>query len=81
MKDMDEYLNIMEEKKIKNDLEFILFIATDVIKNGSYIFYTNNCEEMIKECFNLDDVYEGVFIEGMTSRKKQVVPYINEYLK
>ena len=81
MKDMDEYLNIMEEKKIKNDLEFILFIATDVIKNGSYIFYTNNCEEMIKECFNLDDVYEGVFIDGMTSRKKQVVPYINEYLK
>lgn len=81
MKDKDEYLNIMEEKKAKNDLEFILFIATDVIKNGSYIFYTKNCDEMIKESFNLDDVYEGVFVDNMTSRKKQVVPFINEYLK
>ena len=36
---------------------------------------------MLSESFNINDVYEGVFIPGMTSRKKQVVPYINEYIK
>ena len=71
----------MEKKKKDHDLELILFIITDVLKNGSYILYTSGCEEMLSESFNINDVYEGVFIPGMTSRKKQVVPYINEYIK
>lgn len=81
MKDKDEYISLMEEKKKDHDLELILFIITDVLKNGSYILYTSGCEEMLSESFNINDVYEGVFIPGMTSRKKQVVPYINEYIK
>ena len=81
MKDKDEYISLMEEKKKDHELELILFIITDVLKNGSYILYTSGCEEMFSESFNINDVYEGVFIPGMTSRKKQVVPYINEYIK
>ena len=81
MKDKNEYISLMEEKKKDHDLELILFIITDVLKNGSYILYTSGCEEMLSESFNINDVYEGVFIPGMTSRKKQVVPYINEYIK
>ena len=81
MKDKDEYISLMEEKKKDHELELILFIITDVLKNGSYILYTSGCEEMLSESFNINDVYEGVFIPGMTSRKKQVVPYINEYIK
>ena len=81
MKDKEEYISIMEDKKNNQDLEFILFIITDVINNGSYILYTKGCEEMLSYSFNLSDVYEGVFIKGLTSRKKQVIPYINEYMK
>lgn len=81
MKDKSEYLSIMEDRKNNQDLSFILFIITDVLKNGSYILYTKGCEEMLGESFNLDNVYEGVFISGLTSRKKQVIPYINEYIK
>ena len=81
MKDKDEYLAIMEDKKNKNELEFILFIVTDVLKNGSYLLYTIGTEEMIKKSFNLASIYEGIFISGLTSRKKQVVPYVNDYLK
>ena len=81
MKDKDEYLSIMEERCNNQNFEFILFIITDVIKNGSYILYTKGCEEMLKDSFELNDVYEGVFISGLTSRKKQVIPYINDYIK
>ena len=81
MKDKNEYISIMEERCDNQDLEFILFIITDVLKNGSYILYTDGCEEMLAEAFNLNDVYEGVFISGLTSRKKQVIPYINDYIK
>lgn len=81
MKDKDEYIKIMEDKKNNQGLEFILFIITDVINNGSYILYTKGCEEMLSDSFNINDVSEGVFIKGLTSRKKQVIPYINEYIK
>ncbi len=81
LKDKDEYISIMQNKCNNQGLEFILFIITDVLKNGSYILYTNGCEEMLKDSFNLNDVYEGVFIDGLTSRKKQVIPYINDYIK
>lgn len=81
MKDKDEYISIMEDRCNNQGLEFILFIITDVLNNGSYILYTNGCEEMIKDSFNLSDVYEGIFIECLTSRKKQVIPYINDYIK
>ena len=81
MKDKIEYISIMEDRCNNQGLEFILFIITDVLNNGSYILYTNGCEEMIKDSFNLSDVYEGIFIECLTSRKKQVIPYINDYIK
>lgn len=81
MKDKDEYLDIMEERKQSNDLELIIFVITDVIKNGSYLLYTSGCEEMLEQSFGLKDVHEGIFVSNMTSRKKQVVPYINEYIK
>ena len=81
MKDKIEYISIMEDRCSNQGLEFIIFIITDVLNNGSYILYTNGCEEMLKDSFNLSDVYEGVFIKGLTSRKKQVIPYINDYIK
>ena len=81
LKDKDEYISIMQNKCNNQGLEFILFIITDVLKNGSYILYTDGCEEMLKDSFNLGDVYEGVFVNGLTSRKKQVIPYINDYIK
>ena len=77
----DDYLKLMEEKKKANELETFIFIITDVLKNGSYLLYTNGSEEMLTESFGIVDIKQGVFIENMTSRKKQVVPYINEYLK
>lgn len=81
MKDKDEYLKIMEDRKKSNDLELIVFIITDVLKNGSYLLYTSGCEEMFEESFGIKDVHEGMFVSNMTSRKKQVIPYINEYIK
>lgn len=81
MNDQDQYLSLMEEKKKNNELETFIFIITDVLKNGSYLLYTSGSEDILTESFGLTDVKQGIFVANMTSRKKQVVPYINEYLK
>ena len=81
LKDKDDYIKILEDFKANNDLSLMIFIITDAIKNGSYLLYTKDVEDIIKDIYDLDEVYQGVFINNLTSRKKQVVPYINEYLK
>lgn len=81
MKDMDEYLNLMEQKKESSNLDLLLFVVTDAIKNGSYLLYTKGCEDLLKEAFNIDNIKQGIFLKGITSRKKQVVPKINELIK
>ena len=81
IKEKNKYLEVITEYKKNHNLELMIFIITDVIKKGSYLLYTDGIENMLKEIYHLDDVYEGVFIDNLTSRKKQVVPYVNEYLK
>ena len=80
MSKKDEFLKLMTEKKTNNDLETFVFIITDVLKNGSYLLFTDGSEEMLESSFGIEAI-QGVFVANMTSRKKQVVPYINEYLK
>ena len=76
-----EYVKLLNHVSESNNYMYVCLFVTDVLNNGSYILYTNGCEEMIKDSFNLSDVYEGIFIECLTSRKKQVIPYINDYIK
>lgn len=56
-----------------------LFI-TDIIKKGSYVIYNSKSEEIIKDSFNLDLIYQGIFIPKIISRKKQMLPLIMEVL-
>ena len=81
LKDKEKYLKIISDQKEDHELKLMIFIITDVLKKGSYLLYSDGSDEMIKEIYNLSDVYQGVFIPGLTSRKKQVVPFVNEYLK
>ena len=56
-----------------------LFI-TDIIKKGSYVIYNSKSEEIIKDSFNLNEIYQGIFIRKIISRKKQMLPLIMEVL-
>jgi len=75
MSEFVEYLNNMTQ----NHILAVLFV-TDVIKQGSYILYDEKSSDIIKEAYGLEEVYQGVFVEGIVSRKKQMVPNIMDAL-
>ena len=56
---------------------FIIFMITDILKNGSYFLYTESAEEYLKKLFKRN-IYQGFYVEGCVSRKKQIIPYIME---
>ena len=77
----DEYLDVIEESKFNNKVDHFIFAVTDIIKNGSYIFYDKNSEELVRKAWNRDDIVNGTFVDNCVSRKKQIVPVIIDALE
>lgn len=65
-------LNHMAEEEYKIVVVFI----TDIIKKGSYILYNEKAANVMKDSFGLKNIYEGIFIPKIVSRKKQMLPSI-----
>ena len=51
----------------------MLLSITDIFKNGSYILFNSDAKDVIQNAFG-DNITQGDFIEGMVSRKKQILP-------
>ncbi len=71
-----EYINEITEMKNNRDLELFILCVTDIIKNGSYIFYDVASENLVCDALELKKIYQGYFLENCLSRKKQLVPLI-----
>lgn len=75
LKDMNEYINLIEEMKQDIGSSFVVVAITDIIKNGSYFIYTKRAKDVLDQGYLIDS-YQGMYIDGQTSRKKQIVPAI-----
>lgn len=65
--------NVCEEQKFK----MILVVVTDILKNGSYIYFNESVTPYIKAAYG-QNAKLGTFIEDAVSRKKQFVPNITD---
>ena len=77
---IDEYVNKLDEM-VNTNYNVVVIFVTDIIRKGSYVIYNSKAEELVKDSYGLQDVYQGVFIPGMVSRKKQMLPSIMEKLE
>ena len=73
---MDEYISTLNDTCKRNDYYFVVLFITDILKNGSYVIYSDSAMETIKYAFNLDDIKQGQFLPNLVSRKKQMLPEI-----
>lgn len=71
----DELKKAMNEMNSKNNYEFSLLIITDIIKAGSNILAIGNVEP-VEKAFNVKLNDNIAWLEGVVSRKKQVVPFL-----
>ena len=75
LKDMDEYINLIEDMRQDIGSTFVVVAITDIIKNGSYFIYTKRAKDVLDQGYLIDS-YEGMYLDGQISRKKQIVPAI-----
>jgi inorganic pyrophosphatase/exopolyphosphatase len=68
---------------MKNNRYFdsLILCVTDMIKNGSFIFFDTNSRDIVSDALNKIDIEEGYFFSKCLSRKKQLIPLIMNVIK
>ena len=75
---VDEINKTVSEIK---DYDIFLLVVTDLINDGSYIYYPDSNKEIVSKAFDIVDIKQGVFVNKLLSRKKQIVPAIYKALE
>jgi len=74
-----ELLTEMEKIVSEKNLDFFLFMATDIIKLGSQILIKGKEIEEIEKIFNKKIEENSFYLPGVLSRKKEIIPPLMEY--
>lgn len=76
----DELISEMEQSRTARDLDFVLLMETEIIEEGTKLLFAGDAQEILEEAFGIPAQGNAVFLEGVMSRKKQVVPAITAVL-
>ena len=70
-----EFLETMEMLRKKNGYDMILLMLTDVLIEGSYLFYIGS-DDTIRYAFSAEPHDNELYLPGVMSRKKQIIPML-----
>ena len=79
--ELDVYLKTLEEIKEREGYSFIVMLVTDILENGSYLLFTPSAKDILQNAYSIDEIEQTHYIDGLVSRKKQIIPLILEQLK
>lgn len=71
----DEFLELMENIKAENKFDLVILMLTDILKNGTHLYFAGN-DDIISRAFSAVPSDKHVFLSGVISRKKQVIPML-----
>lgn len=71
----DEFLQIMKELREKEGFDLVLLMFTDVLKEGTHLLYLGS-DDLIENAFGIKPHENQLFLPGVMSRKKQIIPML-----
>lgn len=77
----EEYIDALNEISSKNGYKVSALYVTNILDKTSYVLYNDSAKYIMKEAYGLTDIYQGIVLEGVLSRKKQIVPNIMDILE
>ena len=72
----EDMINLMNKKAKESGFDLILLMLTDILNGGSVLIAAGEHKDIISKAFNVTLTNNGVYIPGIVSRKKQVIPPI-----
>lgn len=80
-KEKEEYVSLINKIANNNDYYIIALFATDIINNGSYIYFNDQAADILDNSFKVKEIKQGQYLKGIVSRKKQMIPNIMDFLE
>ena len=77
----DDYIRELNEIAINNNYDIVCLFVTDIIENGSYVYFNEKARSIMALSFNVPEIEEGHFLKDIVSRKKQMIVAILEVLE
>ena len=77
---IEKYKDLLNRNAENNNYDVFAFFITDILKNGSYVYYNDSAIEIISKAFDIENMPQGTYLDGCVSRKKQVIPKIMKVL-
>jgi manganese-dependent inorganic pyrophosphatase len=69
-------LEHMQAVQKQSGYSLLLLMMTDIVREGSYLLFSGNMEDLIRNAFHVEPQDNEVYLDGMVSRKKQVLPLL-----
>ena len=70
-----EFLDTMRSIQSSRGSDLTILMITDVLMEGSYLIYLGS-DDYIRQAFSVEPKENGVFLSGVMSRKKQIIPML-----
>ena len=74
----EEFLAAMQTRMDERGYDMILFMITDMLKEGSHLLFLGNAD-VIAQTFNVRPEDHYVFLPRILSRKKQIIPSLSVF--
>jgi manganese-dependent inorganic pyrophosphatase len=75
-----EIINILDKMKQEESLDFVFFAVVDILNNNSVFIIISDTEKEVAEAAFGGKVENGLMkLEGVVSRKKQMIPPLEKY--
>ena len=71
----EEFAAVMKKEQASLGYDLVILMITDVLKEGSYLLYVGS-DDTIQQAFGVEPENKQVFLPGVMSRKKQIIPML-----
>ena len=71
-----EFIDLMQSRLDAKGFTVVVLMVTDVLKEGSYLLFAGK-DEIIEQAFHVVPKDNEVFLPGVMSRKKQIIPMLS----
>ncbi|MBR1730550.1 MAG: putative manganese-dependent inorganic diphosphatase [Selenomonadaceae bacterium] len=77
----DQLIAAMQENCDREGYDMDLMMVTDILEEATYLLYAGSPKTLIGEAFKKDASGTHVYLPGVMSRKKQMIPPLSEAVK
>ena len=78
---INNYVETLNEISRSNGYILSTLYITNILTKESMILFNSSGSYIIRDAYDLNDIYEGIIVKNILSRKKQIVPNIMSVLE